>query len=254
MGLSPAYVAVSSWIDMPDGGVDGSGTTPPGFVLPPGSFLKASRLCLQVKAGRGFRPWQEAEIRTELFGEGEVAPEDLKAGVRTCVEQGGEYVLVCTGVDLVDQHERDAERHVTAFLRRCGYPNPRVAVWGVSRLLGLIGQLPSVALALNGNGRGSFLIHSRWASQSEMRREFRAGPDQVATIESLRAELRRGRANGHMRIRGEAGIGKTRLVCEVTREPDLQPLVVYCDSPSRLVPSSLLSATSSRRQQPRGDP
>ena len=44
----------------------------------------------------------------------------------------------------------------------------------------------------------------------------------------------------HVRIYGDPGIGKTRLVLEATRKEDLLPLVVYCDSASKFKDSDLM--------------
>ncbi len=45
-----------------------------------------------------------------------------------------------------------------------------------------------------------------------------------------------------MHVRGEAGVGKTRLVLEATRTEDLRPLVIYCEGPLKLLQGELMSA------------
>ncbi len=45
----------------------------------------------------------------------------------------------------------------------------------------------------------------------------------------------------HIRVRGEAGIGKTRLVLEARKAPDLEPLVVYCPGPDTFLSGQLLN-------------
>jgi hypothetical protein len=74
-----------------------------------------------------------------------------------------------------------------------------------------------------------------------MRRQFTSGETQQQFIESIRAQLRRSDTAVHVRVRGEAGIGKTRLVLEATRTKDLRPLVIYCDGPLKLLQGELMS-------------
>ena len=85
-------------------------------------------------------------------------------------------------------------------------------------------RFPSLALKVNGNGGADFLTHDSWATQAEMRRAFNKGPKQDTFIESVSGELRRSDGPVHVRVRGEAGIGKTRLTLETTNAEDLKPL------------------------------
>jgi hypothetical protein len=63
-----------------------------------------------------------------------------------------------------------------------------------------------------------------------MRLEFIAAPEQQGVIDNLRSALRDdGRSSLHIRVLGEPGIGKTRLVLETTRADDLRTLTLYAD-------------------------
>ena len=65
-----------------------------------------------------------------------------------------------------------------------------------------------------------------------MRKLFVAGEFQNRIIESIRAQLRQSDLGTHIRILGEAGIGKTRLVLEATKTDDLAPLIIYTTADS----------------------
>jgi hypothetical protein len=63
-----------------------------------------------------------------------------------------------------------------------------------------------------------------------MRQKFVTGPEQQKVIENLRAVIREDSAGSvHVRLIGEPGIGKTRLILETLRADDLRPLVLYAD-------------------------
>ena len=74
------------------------------------------------------------------------------------------------------------------------------------------------------------LSHEQWAQRPDMLLEFIAAPDQQEAIENLRIALRDDTLSSlHVRIVGEPGIGKTRLILETTRADDLRPLTIYVD-------------------------
>jgi len=86
-------IHISKNIYVPDGGVDAAvdengekcetGLIKPGFTT------------YQIKASQGFSPWQDSEIKRELFGREVVNLENLAIGVRNCFNQNGTYILVC---------------------------------------------------------------------------------------------------------------------------------------------------------------
>jgi Ni2+-binding GTPase involved in maturation of urease and hydrogenase len=73
-----------------------------------------------------------------------------------------------------------------------------------------------------------------------MRRELKLGPAQTETIKTIQEGLRNNTAAVHIRMLGEPGVGKTRLILEATSAADLSPLVVYCNA-SRFRDSFLMN-------------
>ena len=92
------------------------------------------------------------------------------------------------------------------------------------------------------NSGAAFETYQRWDDHDQMRVPFKPGKQHVEHIRKLGDRLRKHEAAIHVHVRGEPGIGKTRLVLEAVREDDLSPLVIYCDSPSKIRESALLAA------------
>lgn len=240
IGLPTTEVHISRRINAPDGGVDAS-VVPSSPDTLGGSFIQKGRSAFQIKTGTSFKPWQKSDIEKELFGDKPVSRESLGESVRACLDVAGIYVLVCTGTDPNEKERPEAVAHFLNFFRACGYPNARADVWGQSTLLGLLQVVPSLALGLNGNGGTNFATHAVWSNQAEMKRSLKTGLEQRQFLEVLRAELRSSDRPIHVRVRGEPGIGKTRLVREATSANDIKPLVIYCDKPTQLLGGPLMA-------------
>ena len=50
------------------------------------------------------------------------------------LDAGGTYILVCTGIDLVESRPTDALNHIKNYLEQCGYQQPKVDVWSQNTL------------------------------------------------------------------------------------------------------------------------
>ena len=226
LGIGLSQVNVSSRIDVPDGGVDATVNAEPSATG--NDIITPGKTCYQIKSGQTFKPWQQSVIKQELFGSDSVTQEHLGEGIRDCLDAGGTYVLVCTGIDLVYSEHQDARNHLNEYLRGCGYPNPQVEVWSQNKLIGFLQPFPSLALQVNGRGGTRFQTHQSWSQNGDMRLEFIPGQAQDDLISQIRDDLRQNDDTVHVRVLGEPGIGKTRLVFEATRAEDLTPLVIYC--------------------------
>ena len=227
LGIGLSQVNVSSRIDVPDGGVDA--TVDADLPAAGSDIIKPGRTCYQIKSGQTFKPWQRPVIKKELFGSNEAARQHLGEGIRACLDASGTYVLVCTGIDLVDSQHRRVLKHLNEYLKEtCGYPNPQVEVWSQNNLIGFLQRFPSLALQVNGRGGTRFQTHQSWSLNADMRLEFVPGQAQEDLISQIRDDLRQNDDTVHVRVLGEPGIGKTRLVLEATRAEDLTPLVIYC--------------------------
>lgn len=239
IGLATTQMNVSSRINVPDGGVDAA-VEGSGVVLD-SEIVRQGYTGYQIKAGEAFAPWQDSDIRRELFGNKEARKENLGESVKRCMERGGTYILVCTKVDLTEVQRQDSEELLKKYFEMCRYQNSKAEVWSQNTLVGLLQRFPSLSLRVSGRGALKFQTHKSWASQGDMREPFKAGERQSILLENLRRGLRREDDAVHVRVWGEPGIGKTRLVLEATRADDLRPLVIYCDSPGKLHDSELMN-------------
>ena len=227
LGIGLSQINVPSPINVPDGGVDA--TVNADLSAAGSDIIKPGKNCYQIKSGKAFKPWQKSVIRKELFGEGPPQRENLGEGIRACLDANGTYVLVCTGIDLVDKQHRNVRAHLNEYLKSCGYQNPRVEVWSQNNLIGFLQRFPSLALRVKEHSDAQFQTHQSWARNDDMAVEFVPGQAQNDLIAQIRNNLRRNDDTVHVRVLGEPGIGKTRLVFEATRaEKDLTPLVIYC--------------------------
>lgn len=240
IGLPVTRVHISTRTDVPDGGIDA--TIEENASLIQSDLIKIGHMGFQIKAGGTFQPWQASQIKRILFGE-KNAPnrENLGASVKFCLEKNGTYVLVCTNIDPTPPQREQAVSHIKTYLGQCGYKNAKVDMWAQSHLIGLLERFPSLSLRVNGRGGLRFQTHTSWSIQDDMRKSFKAGEEQLKFISAVQTELRRHDRAVHIRVWGEAGIGKTRLVLEATRGEDLKALVIYCDSATKFRDSDLMN-------------
>lgn len=193
----------------------------------------------QIKSGDGFAPWRPSAINRDLFGDKERKAENLGAEARRCFENGYPYILVCMKAHLTPEQKERALNNLKAAIKECGLPAPAVEVWGQDHVLTCLNRFLALALRVNGRGRGRVAFHRAWSERDDMKRSLETGREQDALIKKIRDSLRRGSEPIHINVYGETGVGKTRLVLEATRAPDLEPLVVYCDSPKMFYDSPL---------------
>ena len=234
LGIDINKINISDRIYVKDGGIDG--TVVKNRTATASGLIKAGETGYQIKSGKAFKPWQKSVIRKELFGSGTPARQNLGEGIRACLDADGTYVLVCTGRDLVESEHRDALNYLNEYLKGCGYQSPRVEVWSQNNLIGFLQPFPSLSLQVNGRSDAEFQTHQSWSQNGDirvenggMRVEFVPGQAQEDLISQIRDDLRQNDDTVHLRMLGEPGIGKTRLVFEATRdEEDLTPLVIYC--------------------------
>ena len=228
IGIEVSKINVSSRINVPDGGVDATVDEPQ--IATGSGIIKPGKTSYQIKSGQSFSPWQESEIRNELFGERTPEYQNLGESIRACLESRGTYVLVCTGIDLVEPDRTDALNHIKNYLEQCGYSNPKFDVWSQNTLCGFLKVFPSLALWVTRRDNAQFQTHSSWAEDDDMQAQFVHGQSQDNSIAIIQNELRQDNDTVHLRVLGEPGIGKTKLVLEATRTDDLSPLVIYCSA------------------------
>ena len=224
-GIELSKIYVSSWGNVADGGVDA--TVDNAQIAGGYGIIKQGKTCYQIKSGATFKPWEPARIKNELF-KGTPDRANLGKSIRSCFDVNGTYILVCTGIDPVEPQRVKIRSHIEEYLKQCDYSHPKVEVFTQNTLRRFLKSFPSLALWINGNDRSIFQTHQSWSEDATMRVPFVAGKSQDDQILEIQEQLRQSNDTVHVRMLGEPGVGKTKLILEATREKDLAPLVIYC--------------------------
>ena len=240
LGLGKNLINVPTAITVADGGIDAEVKN--AQVVGGQGIIKQDLTRYQIKTG-DFSPNNEANVRSILFKEGS---DELKPRVKSCLDKNGTLVLVLFGWDNPEQADG---QHISKFREKLisvndGYNTAKIEIWPQNKLIGFLKLFPSLALRVNERGGARFQAHKSWSKDAEMKRTFIMGEEQQKRIRDILDKLRTsepGTEATHIRIYGDAGIGKTRLVLEATREDDLRPLVVYCQSASQFKNSDLMN-------------
>ena len=226
LGVEISKINVSPWVNVPDGGVDA--TVDDVQIAIGQGIIKQGKTSYQIKSGASFKPWQKSVIKKELFGTKTPELQNLGESIRACLDADGTYILVCTGIDPVEPDRQQIYSHIEEYLKQCGYSHPKVEVFTQSTLIGFLQSFPSLALSVNGRSYAEFQTHQSWLNNADMQVPFITADAQDELIEKIRSELREKVNTIHVRVLGEPGIGKTKLVLEATKTDDLEPLVIYC--------------------------
>ena len=207
-GLPVHGIHVAGSITTPDGGEDGRITWTEG---PPHTLILPSRFCqFQVKAGKV----GPASAAREVVGRnGEVKPM-----VRSALEAGGHYLLLCAHPYPYQQIEA-RENRMREAIRGAGVDIHDVqakfcdADWVAS----WVNRHPSVAAWVKERTKGGTVDPLRswfhWASRAEHDSSRLAEDDRLGVLR----EPVRGGASGPrrvVRVVGASGIGKSRLILE----------------------------------------
>ncbi len=240
LGVEISKINVSNWINVPDGGVDANIND--AQITAGQGLIKQGKSSYQIKAGATFKPWQKSVIKKELFGTKTPNRQNLGESIRKCLDVDGVYILVCTGIDPTELNRGKIVPLIEEYLKQCDYSHPKVEVFTQHTLIGFLETFPSLALWVNGNARAVFQTHQSWSEDATMRVSFVSGKSLDDQISEIQEKLRQNNDTVHVRVLGEPGIGKTKLVLEATKSDDLSPLVIYCTaSHSQFLDSVLLN-------------
>lgn len=234
----PVSKITFTWKTRADGGIDASVE---GGLVEEGDLIIDSETFYQIKSGVTFSPWQPAVIKDELLGDKDEIKENLGSEIQRCFEHDGTYVLVCMKKSLTTAEKNDAEENLKTVFVNCGISNPKVKVWGQEKIIGTLYRFPSLMLRVTGRDRAIFLSHKDWATGDEMGKTLVIGKEQEEFIKTIRESLTDDSEAIHLNVYGETGVGKTRLIFESTKDPFLEPLVVYVDNPRNFKDSRLMT-------------
>jgi hypothetical protein len=226
-------LTVSERLHVRDGGLDAQVECAANPI--PADCLFASGLTgFQIKAGASFKPWTLGSIRTELLDKsGKLASE-----VDRLLRAGGRYILICTGHDLTPKERNDSRQHIVGVFAVAGHATAAVDVLGAGQLVPFIERYPGIAASFQPQPIEWALTIPEWSANAHMSNTLEHSDEQQEVISRIRSELA-GDAK-HIRITGEPGLGKSRLVLEALRDPAIVGTVLYVEKGAVFGQSPLL--------------
>lgn len=221
--ISPAALTISDRLTVADGGIDAEVNPPPGYVVPADCIFRSRLTGFQIKSGTAFKPWTAGAIRGELLD----SKEKLHSEVDRLFRRHGYYTLLCTGHDLTPRQRSDSRHQFAAVLAEVGFElsEDRVEVLGASQIAEFAERYPGVASLLMADPIQEAWVLEDWQRDAHMANAFEASPEQSKIIDRIRAGL--AGESKHIRVLGEPGLGKTRIVLESVKNPNLAPSVLY---------------------------
>ena len=222
-------ISFSSETDTADGGIDGkvNGSDKKSKM----GTIKKGLTCYQVKSGgQGPIPSTIKKILRTNNGKGEIKP-----GIKNCFDEDGTLVIVFTGVDTPIHKINEIYENLNEYLPE--YENPHLEIWVQDNLRRFLKSHPRLSLKILKINAEWFCSYQEWASQEYMNNRIFLGPAQEGFIDGLKRRLPR-KSTEHIRVTGEPGIGKTRLVLEALRA-DLADSCWYIDNSREFLASDL---------------
>jgi hypothetical protein len=242
LGLNADAVDVPSKIHVADGGIDATFEAS-GFTDVTG-IVQKGRNFYQVKTGK-FLITQPAKVKEILFQKKQKT--ELHPRVKACFEADGTLFVVLFGYDNPETEDGAVLKLFHQELKKAGhnYSKARIELITQNKLVSYHSRFPSLVLELKGLHNAPEQAWTSWGHDEDMRGKFHVGTEQVKFITTIQDSIRQSNANRkglHIRVLGEPGIGKSRMVLEATRAEDLSPLVIYSQDAANFAQSSLLGA------------
>lgn len=213
-GIAGYQLTVTVEENTPDGGVDAATRG-----ARASDWLPAGDTAWQFKRSR-LSPQQCAD---ELEG---------AIWAHSFLRDGGSYVLVI-GHAMPDQAIEERRRRVAEKTIELGLlaadNRLRIRVYDANALARWASRYPSLAVSRLAGGPGFVAIdYEDWSHKAEYQTVWTADPSRDNALAALRDRLRT-KGLVEIRVQGDPGLGKTRLVLEALGDEDLRALVAYVD-------------------------
>ncbi len=235
LGIGKDLINVPSAITVADGGIDAEVRN---VQVDSGQgVIKQGLSRYQIKTGNF--SLSKNHIKAILFKKNSNI---LKPKIKSCLDNKGRLVIVLFGWD---NPEVEDNRLVNSFKEQLKnvnekYEDIRIEIWRQNNIIGFLKYYPSLILELKGISDLQFQTHKSWSQNKDMQQVLVETTDYREKMETVRQDLRSTDHATHIRVIGEAGIGKTRFILEVTSIEDIAPLILYTKA-SAFIASSLLN-------------
>ena len=244
LGLPTTGVDVPASINVADGGIDADVAGVAGKALPAG-LIEQGKTCYQIKTG-DFSASTLSDIRSLLiqpkFSAGKVQPtkEQLQPRVLSCFENGGAFVVVLFGSDLVGKSDDHGAKQISELMEAVdpAFAMVTVRIIRANQLCTAIKTLaPGIARRLSrvqGYDRTDFYDLSFMAEACELELDSYQLTDDLRTFsEEITRVANSLDSFKHVRILGDAGAGKTHLMYRALAACQLAGCVLYCPDPEQ---------------------
>lgn len=220
--LPPDDITISDDLFTADQGIDASVDTKAN--IKSDSFIRHGLSAFQLKTGASFNPWQAGAVKKELTDKNSGG---IKEKLAELLSRGGHYTLICFGHDFTLAQRDRSIGCIIGLLEAQDFHDlkQRIDVWGQTQILGYVSRYYSLQALLPGCIDSDFLTVEQWSSHDHMSNEWMVSEAQQHFIDSIR-ELLSGAAP-HIRIIGEPGIGKTRMMLEAVRDEHIASNTLY---------------------------
>lgn len=221
--LGPQALTISSRLNIADGGIDAEISNISRLKIPSDCIFQEELTGFQIKSGTAFKPWTSNAIRRELLDRNG----KLHSQVERLARRRACYTLICTGHDLTPEQRNEAQRHVSATLEAAGFGKLErlIQVYGASQIAEFAERYPGVASLVAIDLIQEAWVLDEWRRDAHMTNAFEVSLEQSEVIDKIRAELKG--ETKHVRVLGEPGLGKTRIVLEAVKDIDIAPYVLY---------------------------
>lgn len=220
--VPPDALTISDNLTVADGGIDAEVSTSVSTV-PADCMFAVGLTGFQSKTGDSFKPWTLSAIKKELLD----SKGRLNSEVARLVARNGHYTLLCTGHDLTPKQRNESKNQIKKVLTDCGATeySGEIRVLGAAQICEYVARYPGVAKMLGIDPIQDGWVYQAWELDSHLQNAFVPSPEQSELINSIRATL--SGQTKHVRLLGEPGLGKTRLMLEALREPHFAASTLY---------------------------
>jgi hypothetical protein len=253
VGLPITSVNVPADVFSSDGGVDADVAGVSGVMLPAGLISEGST-CYQIKTG-SFSASTPSDIRSLLvqpkFAKGthQCTKDQLQPRVLKCFENGGTFVVVLFGTDLVGTTDNHGASQIIEFMKGIDpeFAKVRVRILRANQLCSAITVLaPGLAMRLNSLQGYDDAVFRDLTFMGEGCALEIDGYQSTDELDMITAQITRAADNvvgfQHVRVLGDAGSGKTHLIYRALIASHFNGCVLYCPDPERAADSGPLMA------------
>ena len=228
--IEQSKIDISSNIYTPDGGIDGTAKNIDSDSI--NGIIKKGNNNYQIKSGN-FSLTTNC-IRELLFKNDD---KNLKPKIKLCFENNERLIFIFTDWD--GPSASDIQDKISKEIPQ-KYNNLQIDIWTQNIIIGFLKFFPALTLYIHKFQNALFINHEQWSNFSDMKHDIFLNSKQKTYVEKFRNALYK-KTTDHIRVIGEPGLGKSRIVLKITDDPMLKSLVIYCEDPTKFMETDFLS-------------